>query len=684
MKKSLLATGLAIALLAACSKTPEATPPPAPELGAFGLDLTSGDATVKPGDDFYLYATGTWQKTYQLRDDQTRFGSFDKLRERSEDHVKAIIEELSASEAASGSVEQKIRDYYNSYMNVEARNAKGIAPLQPLLSKIAAIEDIDQLTAAFGSAFTDGTNSPLGGGIGIDRKNPDRHLLSLGHGGLGLPDKDFYFNPADRFQTIRAAYVAHIERMLGFAGYDSERAKTAAAAIMKLETAIAEQHWDRTERRDRDKTYNLMKFAELSEVFPGYNWQLHFNSAGISELPEEVNMSTPSAISPIIKVINDTPVAVWRDYLSFHAIENHAGLLTEEIDQANFEFSGKILSGQQAQRDLWKRGVGATSSALGEAIGQIYVAKHFPAEAKAQMNDLVENLRKALRQNVENLDWMGADTKAEAYKKLESFRPKIGYPDKWRDYSGLTIVADDLIANAIASRNFEIADQLSRLNKPTDKDEWFMTPQTVNAYYNSSFNEIVFPAAILQAPFFDMGADPAVNYGAIGGVIGHEMGHGFDDQGSKSDWAGVQRNWWTDEDRARFEKRTSTLGAQYDQYCPIEGHCVNGQLAMGENIGDLGGLSMAYTAYKMSLNGEEAPVIDGLTGDQRFFLAWAQVWQSKYRDEAMINQVKTGPHSPPHYRVNGPRRNMEEWYKAFDIQPTDALYLPPEERVRIW
>jgi predicted metalloendopeptidase len=377
---------------------------------------------------------------------------------------------------------------------------------------------------------------------------------------------------------------------------------------------------------------------------------------------------------------------VWRDYLSFHAIRNHAGLLSEKIDSASFEFTGKVLSGQQEQKDWWKRAVDTIGSTdgLGDAIGKVYVARHFKPEAKAAMDELVENLRRALRQNIENLDWMGEETKAEAYKKLASFRPKIGYPAKWRDYSRLEIVEGDLLANVLALRRFYSEYAIARLDHPTDKDEWFMTPNRVNAYYNPSFNEIVFPAAILQPPFFDVNADPAVNYGAIGGVIGHEMGHGFDDQGSKSDHAGVQRNWWTDEDRKRFEERTRALGEQYSKYCPLEGHCVNGALAMGENIGDLGGLSMAYTAYKLSLDGKEAPVIDGLTGDQRFFLAWAQIWKSKYRDEAMINQVKVGPHSPPQYRINGPLRNLNEWYQAFDVKPGDALYLKPEERVRIW
>jgi predicted metalloendopeptidase len=680
MNKSLLISCLLLALQAPLQLSANT---PKPALGSFGIELSNRDVSVKPGDDFDRYANGNWFDGYQLKDYETRYGSFNTLSDRAEIHVREIIEEMAKSDAPAGSNEQKIRDLYNSYMDLKTRNEAGIEPLKPLLGRIAAIDSKAALTEAFGKAGVDGTQTPLGGGVGIDRMNPDRHLLGIGVGGLGLPDKDYYLNQDARFKEIRAAYLKHIERMLGFAG--TKDAGKRAEAILALETRIAEKHWDRVERRDRDKTYNLTSFADLEKNYAGYDWAAHFRASGM-ELPKEVNVSTPSAVNPVIEIINDTDLSTWRDYLSFHAIDNHAGLLSEEIDQASFAFNGKVLSGQQAQKEWWKRAVATIASprSLGDAVGQIYVDRHFKPEAKQAMDELVENLRLALRQNIEKLDWMGEDTKAEAYKKLQSFRPKIGYPTTWRDYSSVDIKAGDLLGSTVALRKFYAADENARLNRPTDKDEWFMTPHTVNAYYNSSFNEIVFPAAILQPPFFDVHADPAVNYGAIGGVIGHEMGHGFDDQGSKSDHAGIQRNWWTEEDRKRFEERTRALGEQYSKYCPLDGHCVNGQLAMGENIGDLGGLSMAYTAYKLSLGGKEAPVIDGLTGDQRFFLAWAQIWKSKYRDEAMINQVKVGPHSPPKYRINGPLRNLNEWYQAFDVKPGDALYLKPEERVRIW
>ncbi|WP_397571986.1 M13 family metallopeptidase [Silanimonas sp.] len=679
MKKTLLSLSLALAFAA-----PSAFAAEAPKLGSFGIDLSNRDNTVQPGDDFNRHANGTWFDNYQLKDYETRYGSFNTLSDQAELQVKAIIEELQArTDLAPGSDEQKVRDLYASYMDTAARDAAGITPIQPILDGIAKIDSVAALTAAFGRAGMDGSNAPVGGGVGLDRKDPNRYLVGVGVGGLGLPDKDFYLNPEPRFVQIRTAYLAHIEKMLGFAGITD--AKPRAEAILALETEIAKNHWDRAQLRDRDKTYNLTSFEDLKTQFPAYDWAAHFTAQGLPT-PAEVNVTTPSAVGPILEIVGKTPLNVWRDYLTFHTVDNHAPLLSTEIDQAAFAFNGTVLSGQRAQREQWKRGVALVGGGqgLGDAVGKVYVARHFQPEAKAAMDALVENLRKALRQNIDNLDWMGAATKEEAYKKLESFRPKIGYPTKWRDYASVTIVPNDFMANVLALRQFYTNDQNRRLGTVPDRDEWFMTPHTVNAYYNATFNEIVFPAAILQPPFFDVNADPAVNYGAIGGVIGHEMGHGFDDQGSKSDWQGIQRNWWTDEDRARFEERTKALVAQYNQFCPLEGHCVNGQLALGENIGDLGGLSMAYTAYQMSLNGQPAPVLGGLTGDQRFFLAWAQIWKSKYRDEAMINQVKVGPHSPPQFRINGPLRNLDEWYKAFNVQPDDALYVKPEERVRIW
>ena len=680
-----LSLGIALALttVAAIAAQPGAGKP---QIGSFGVDLSVRDTAVKPGDDFNRYASGKWLDSYQLKDYETNFGSFNALRDRAEEQAHAIIEGLAKrKDLKAGSDERKLRDFYASYMDRAGRDAAGIKPLQPVLDRYAAIASKGDLVAAFANDDIDGSDAPIGFGLSADRKDPDVYLASVGVGGLGLPDRDYYLNPDARFAKIREAYVAHIQRMLGFAGVNGSDAKARADAVLALETALAKPQWERAKMRDRDKTYNVVTFAELQRQYPAYDWAAHLRTQGM-KAPDRINVVTPDAVQPILAVIDATPLATWRDYLAFHAIDGNAGLLSTAIDEASFEFNGKVLGGQKTQRDDWKRAVALVGgrAGLGEALGELYVARYFKPESKAAMDKLVENLRTALRQNIAGLDWMGEDTKAQAYRKLETFRPKIGYPSKWLDYSSVTVVPDNLVANAVAMRRYNRADQNRRVGQKTDREEWGMTPQTVNAYYNSTFNEIVFPAGILQPPFFDVNADPAVNYGAIGAVIGHEMGHGFDDQGSKSDFAGIQRNWWTDADRAAFDQRTKMLGAQYDAYCPLPGQCVNGALTMGENIGDLGGISMAYTAYKLSLGGKPAPVIDGLTGDQRFFLSWAQVWKGKYRDESLLTLIKTNPHSPVMFRANGPLRNFDPWYQAFDVKPGDAMYLPPEQRVRIW
>ncbi|MEO6226838.1 MAG: M13 family metallopeptidase [Thermomonas sp.] len=682
MNRTLIVLALAGVLTAtAFAATPHKA---TPKLGTFGIDLSARDMSVKPGDDFNRYASGHWLDSYQLKDDETSFGSFRQLRDDSEAQTRQIFDAIAKrTDLKPGSNEQMVRDYYSSFMNRDARNAAGITPLKPVLEKIAAINSMPALIKAFGESDVDGTNAPIGAGVGLDRMDPDKYLIGIGVGGYGLPDKDYYVNQDARFAEIRVAYVKYMQTLLGFDGVTDGKAR--ADAVMALETELAKATWDRAEKRNRDKTYNLTKFADLSKLYPGYDWSAQFKSQGLP-IPDEVNVTTPSSVSPIIVIINKTPLNVWRDYLTISAINGNGGLLSQQIDDAAFAFNGTVLNGQKAQRDDWKRAIARVGGddGLGEVIGQIYVAKFFKPESKAAMDQLVANLRLALRENLGKIDWMGEATKTEAYKKLDSFRPKIGYPSKWRDYSSVSITPDNLMANVMAMREYYKNDQNSRIGKKTDREEWGMTPQTVNAYYNSSFNEIVFPAAILQPPFFDVSADPAVNYGAIGAVIGHEMGHGFDDQGSKSDWAGIQRKWWTDEDRARFETRVKALGAQYDTYCPVEKVCVNGALTMGENIGDLGGLSMAYTAYHLSLKGKPAPVIDGLTGDQRFFLAFAQVWKGKYRDQALVSQIKSDPHSPAMFRANGPVRNFDPWYAAFNVKPGDKMYLPPDQRVRIW
>jgi putative endopeptidase len=681
MKKSLLSLSLCLAVAGVATAQAADTKP---ALGTWGVELQHRDLKANPGNDFDRYANGAWKDAYQLKDYETDYGSFDMLYDRSEEQVNAIITDMAnRGDLRPGSDEAKIRDLYASYMDQAARDARGVAAIKPVLDEISAIRTKDQLVAAFGHADMAGTNSPVGVGIDIDRKDPDAYLVSVGVAGLGLPDKDYYTNTDERFVKIRAAYVDHILEMLKFAGVSASRQQ--AEAVLALETALAKPQWERAQRRDRDKTYNVSSWAELSKTYPGYDFAAHFKAQGMP-VPAKVNVPTPSAMVPVIEVVNATPLSTWRDYLAYWAVRGNAPYLSKEIDEASFAFTGTVLSGQTAQKEPWKRAVALVGGGqgLGEAVGKVYVQRHFSPDSKAAMDELVANLRKGMRLNIDKLDWMGAETKAEAYKKLDSFRPKIGYPDKWRDYSAIRIVPNDLMANVMALRGFYAHDDNRRVGTKTDRDEWFMMPQQVNAYYNAQFNEIVFPAAILQAPFFDVNADPAVNYGGIGAVIGHEMGHGFDDQGSKSDWQGIQRNWWTDADRANFQKKVDALGAQYNTYCPLPNTCVNGKLTMGENIGDLGGLSMAYSAYKLSLNGKEAPVIDGLTGDQRFFMAWAQVWRSKYRDEALVNLIKTNPHSPPAYRINGPVRNLSEWYDAFGVKDGDLLFIAPDKRVRIW
>jgi len=653
------------------------------ELGSFGIDLSLQDSNTRPGDDFFRFTSGSWLDSYELPADRSSHGSFNDLRDRSDERVRSIVDDLTSIEPSQDSMEQKISDYYLSYMNTDALNELGIDPLLPGLSRLAEIDTLGELVAALGRSRIDTTASPISFGIGADRGDPDRHQLGVSIGGIGLPDRDYYLEDTEEYLNVREEYVAHIARILDFADIEDSAAK--AARVLTVETRIAEHMWPRADRRNRDLTYNPMSYDEFLTAYPGLDWDGYFSAAGIEGL-EDLNVSYPSAMAPIIELITEIPVADWNSYMTYHFISNNASVLSDEIDKENFHFYSTILNGVPEQRARWERGVarvGALNS-LGEAIGQVYVERHFPESAKQQMDALVENLRAALGQSIQQLDWMGTDTKEEAMLKLNSFRPKIAYPDEWTDLSAIEIERDDLFANAQSVREFNYEDSLSRLGEPTNREEWRMTPQTVNAYYDSSFNEIVFPAGILQPPFFDPAADLAVNYGGIGAVIGHEMGHGFDDQGSKSDSMGVQRNWWTDEDRANFDALTTALAAQYDQFEPVPGYYVDGNFTLGENIGDVGGLSIAYRAYKMALNGEEAPVIEGLTGDQRFFLSWAQVWRGKYRDDALIQRLTSDPHSPPEFRVNGVVRNFDEWYEAFDVQPEDALYLSPEERVRIW
>jgi putative endopeptidase len=674
-----------VALLAGCASrgatTAEVEAPRAPAaIGAWGVDLSARDLNVKPGDDFFRYANGTWMANTQIPADRTRWGTFDILREKADQDARVIIEEVALAGGAAGTNQQKIADYYNSFLNQDAIDAAGLAPVQDELSAIAALRNHEQTIRLISQPGV-AVNSPIAIFVGLDERNPNRYICNMVHAGLGLPEREYYRRTDGEFPNIRREYEAHIVRLLTLAGQQNATAQ--ARRIVALETQIAERHWPIADRRDRSRTYNLKNRAEIRALAPSFPWDAAFDAAGLGDV-QEVVISELSAIGPLAELFVRTPVSTWKSYLTYHLIRNNAPVLPKNIDDEVFAFYGTTLNGQPQQRERWKRAVQAVNGALGEAIGQIYVQRHFPPEAKQQMTELVENLRRAYGERIDQLSWMSAETKVVAREKLATFRPKIGYPDRWKDYSALEVRAGDAYGNAKRQAIFDWNFDLARLPRPTDKDEWFMTPQTVNAYYNPTFNEIVFPAAILQPPFFDPNADPAVNYGAIGGVIGHEMGHGFDDQGAKSDAQGVLRDWWNENDVAAFTRVTDRLVEQYNQFSPLEGITVNGRLTLGENIGDNGGLQVSYHAYTLSRNGAEAPVLDGITGDQRFFLGWAQAWRQLIRDAALRNQVLTDPHSPALYRCNGTVRNMDTWYAAFNVQPGEALYLAPEERVTIW
>lgn len=649
---------------------------------ASGIDKANMDMTVRPQDNFYQYINGGWLKANEIPGDKTAIGSFYDLRDDADDNVKAIIEELAATENLKmGSDEQKVADLFRSFMNIDARNAAGIAPVQSILDDINSLKDKDALAAFFGKNQAVGIGSPLAFYISVDAKESTRYATHIWQSGLGLPDKDYYFNTDERFVKLREGYIAHIEKMFALAGLKD--AKSAAQKIMAIETKLAESHWTRVESRDSEKRYNKYDVADLNSLTDKFDWSAYLAAQGVSQ-QKDIIINQPSFIKGFGEVFAETSLADWKDYLTFHTLSNFASALTADLDNENFDFYSKQLSGRKEQRAMWKRGVSVVNRNLGEVIGKVYVGRHFTPKAKSRMSELVENLRTSYGKSIDELDWMSDDTKKAAHVKLAAFTPKIGYPDKWEDYSALTIKSDDLVGNMMRSGRVSHEKQLEKLGGPIRNWEWGMTPQTVNAYYNPTVNEIVFPAAILQPPFFNMSADDAVNYGGIGAVIGHEMGHGFDDQGSKYDEKGNLRNWWTESDLAAFKERADNLVAQYNNYEVFDGLHVNGELTLGENIGDLSGVTIAYKAYKASLNGKEAPVIDGLTGDQRFFMGYAQIWRSKIVEKSMRNRVATDPHSPGEFRALGSLSNMPEFYSAFDVKEGDAMYIAPEKRVKIW
>lgn len=678
--------------------------------GEFGLDLYSMDTSVEPGDDFFRHVNGTWYDEFEMPADRTRYGAFSLLREKSEQRVKFIIDDLAEAKPDPATLEGKIAAFYNAYLDTDAIEAAGVTPLRPYLDQIDAIETREDLARVFAKV---GYASPLGGGVSIDAKDTEKNIFYVSQSGLGLGDRSYYLKDDEKNQETREGYLNFLTIMLEEVGYDDPAG--AAARVLALETEIAKAHWDRTMNRNANLVYNKLSRDELIALGGEFPMTALLDETGIGEEPffvvrqvmpsdeeiEELQLGeadlekiSGGGVAAIAEVMNTADLEDWKAYLTARFVGSNASVLPKRIDDASFEFFAKKLRGQEEQRPRWKRGVAAVEGALGEGVGKVYAERYFPVENKAAMDELVANLRLAMADNIDELTWMSDTTKVQARDKLSKFTPKIGYTEKFETYDALN-VGNSAFENSMAANRWAFEDNIAKLGKPIDKTEWGMFPQTVNAYYSPTRNEIVFPAAILQPPFFNIDADPAINYGAIGGVIGHEIGHGFDDQGSRFDGDGILRNWWSDEDKAAFVDRTDALVGQYDAFCPLDDGetCVNGRLGLGENAGDLGGLSMAYKAYKMSLdtNGdgeissdEEAPVLNGLTGDQRFFMSWAQQWRNKYREEALRQQLIRGPHSPPYYRVNGIVRNFDEWYEAFDVGPDHALYLPPEERIRIW
>jgi putative endopeptidase len=686
----IVALALATTALAACAtQTAQvAAPPPAapvdvapvvasagpkPQYGTFGFDAAGMDKAVAPGNDFFGYANGTWARNTEIPADKSRYGMFNVLDDLSKERTRTIIEEQAKDPNS------KIGNAYQSFMDQAAVEAKGLSPLQPWLNQIKSTKSKKDLPKLYSEARRSGIATPFGGFIGQDRKASDRYTLNIAQAGLGMPDRDYYLSADPKLADTRAKYLQHLTNVLTLAGEPNAAAR--AKAILALETNIAKAHWTRTESRDATKTYNKLTIPELRKLSAGFDLPEFIKDSGVNV--DYVIALQPSAISGIAKALGAAPLAVLRDQLLVRSIDGYAAYLPSKFDQEQFAFYGTALSGTPQQEPRWKRAVNFTVGTMGDDVSKLYVDRYFPPETKAAADKLVKNLIAAMHRRIDALDWMGAETKARAHAKLAAFTPKIGYPSKWRDMSGLVIDRGDLLGNAMRSNRYDYEYQIGKLGGPIRRWEWGMTPMTINAYSNSTMVEIVFPAAILQPPFFDPNADDAVNYGGIGAVIGHEMSHQFDDQGAKYDLHGNLVDWWTPADAANFKSRLDKYEQQINSYEPLPGMHVNGKLTMGENVADLAGLTVAHDAYLASLNGAPPPVIDGMTGDQRFYLGWAQVWRCKSREQALRQQLLTDPHSPCPVRTSVVR-NMDPWYQAFGVQPGQTLYLDPADRVRIW
>lgn len=648
-----------------------------------GLELQWLDKSVRPQDDFFQFVSGKWLAQTEIPADRARFGSFDQLRELSEKRSLDIIDHLTKNKQwALGSNQQKIADLYQSFMDEKRAEELDVLPLKREFSRIDSIAQKSDLPALMAQLAKLGIALPIQGFVGQDARDATKYAVYLNQGGLGLPDRDYYLKDDAKFKGYRDAYLAHIEKMLSMSG-ESNADKT-AAAIFALETQLATNQWSRVENRDPVKTYNKIAINKLSELMPDFNWQVYFDTWGSGNKTDYVIVRQPGFFVGLNKIVQDTSLETWKAYFKWQVLNAYAPFLSQRFVDQDFAFNNVTLRGIPTNQPRWKRGVARVEEAMSEALGQLYVEKYFPPEYKARMQNLVNNLVLAYQQSIETLSWMSADTKKEALAKLAKFTPKIGYPDQWRDYSKLVIVKDDLVGNVMRGRAEQQRRQLEKLGQPIDRNEWGMSPQTVNAYYNSRQNEIVFPAAILQPPFFNPNAEDAVNYGGIGAVIGHEISHGFDDSGSQSDGDGNLRDWWSKEDKENFKKLTGALVTQYNAYSPVTGYNVNGALTLGENIADNSGLSIAFKAYQISLHGKPAPVLDGFTGNQRVFMGWAQVWRGKARDAEAIRLISTDPHSPSAVRGNAPLTNLTEFYKAFGVKEGDKMYVAPEKRISIW
>lgn len=677
LRHSLSMAMLASIILPLAAQAQEATPPIAK---VSGIDQSLFSDDVLPGEDFYEYANQVWLESTDIPSDKSNYGIFSILNDKTQEQVRSLIEQAAKEEAAKGSATQKVGDLNRSVLNLEARDSAGISPIEPMMAMINEADE-GSIASVVGKLSRHGISAAMGAYVGVDAKDSEKYTVYVTQAGLTLPDRDYYLGDEERYVTLREELKTYIADMLSIAGV--EETGDAAEQVLAIEKTIAEHQWSKTKNRDPLATYNKKSKEDFETMMASFDWSAYADAAGFGDVDSFV-VRQPSYFSAIGALAEEIDVDAVKNYLRFRVIDAYGDSLSQEIEKRHFAFHGTAVSGITEQEPLWKRGVNTTGSVLGELVGQVYVEKHFRAEAKARMNELVSNLKTAFAERIETRDWMGKGTKKQALKKLSMFNTKIGYPDEWKDYSKLKIESPVLAENLIAYAQFEHHRDLEKLGGPIDRNEWHMTPQTINAYYNPVMNEIVFPAAILQPPFFNMAADDAANYGGIGAVIGHELSHGFDDKGSKYDGNGNLRMWWTPSDREEFDRRAKGLIDQYNKYEPIEGNFVNGELTLGENIGDLGGLSVSYEAYRLSLGGQEAPVIDGLTGNQRFFLGWAQSWRRLYRKPELLKRLITDPHSPSEFRVNGIVRNMDAWYEAFNIKPDARLYLDPKDRIRIW